>query len=168
LFGLNIEVLAAPRAVDTRTHKDARMLNHVHQLRHDPRAAVAMLLAMVADSAGELSWFAGLGAWLLDALVVVVLWLLLAHRLVGAARWLLMVALLLEMIPGVGLFPSWTLAVPAVLACRRALSPDTAAAERAATAARVAPHDQCLASINGLAGGAKDGSGGGAGSGPSA
>jgi hypothetical protein len=82
------------------------------------RLAAALAVAIIADGLSWIEvfppgWFAVLA---LDVVTAIVLWLLLGRGLV------LLLALLLEAVPGLGLFPFWTLAVLGSEALHAAMS----------------------------------------------
>lgn len=76
------------------------------------RFAVAMALAVLADTVGLP--FGEIGVVVFDVIVGVLLALCL-----GGFRPELIIAFLLEAIPGVGIIPSWSVAVPALWARTR-------------------------------------------------
>jgi hypothetical protein len=102
-----------PAAVPTGGPSRTRAISNL-------RFAIAMVVALLSDTlvapVGEI------GAVLVDLAVGVALALIL-----GGFRIELLRAFLIEAIPGVGLFPSWALAVPAIWA-RSRLSRDSGAA----------------------------------------
>lgn len=76
------------------------------------RFAVAMALAVLADTVGLP--FGEIGVVVFDVIVGILLALCL-----GGLRPELIIAFLLEAIPGVGIIPSWSVAVPALWARTR-------------------------------------------------
>lgn len=78
------------------------------------RFAIAMVVALLADTV--VAPFGEIGDVVVDLIVGVILALIL-----GGFRLELLLAFFVEAIPGVGLFPSWALAVPAIWARTRLL-----------------------------------------------
>lgn len=97
------------------------MIRIIHQFRNAwklPRWRWALVAALLSDALGfgVMLWPPVL--WLLDAVTAAVLFALLGFR------WPLLPALAIEVVPGLELFPAWTLVV-AALASTEAVGPGT-------------------------------------------
>jgi hypothetical protein len=77
-----------------------------------PRWRWALLIAMVSDGLGFVVVLLPPAQWLLDAVTALALLVILGFR------WPLLVALGIEVIPAVAVFPAWTLVVLAMSADR--------------------------------------------------
>ena len=67
-----------------------------------------MLLALISDILGFLFTFTPPVHWMIDVVTVIVLFAAIGFK------WLLLPALIVEVIPGLQLFPAWTLVVIAL------------------------------------------------------
>lgn len=99
---------AAPSSPDTAT-PPTRI---AHAGVSNVRFAIAMALAVIADTVGLP--FGEFGVVVFDVVIGILLALCL-----GGLRPELIIAFLLEAIPGVGIIPSWSVAVPALWARMR-------------------------------------------------
>jgi hypothetical protein len=80
---------------------------------NSPRMRWALLIALVSDALGfGVVLFPPL-QWLLDAVTAIALLMVLGFR------WPLMIALVIEVIPAIELFPAWTLVVLGMAASGR-------------------------------------------------
>jgi hypothetical protein len=87
-----------------------------------PRWRWALVTAVVSDALGFGVVLLPPVQWLLDALTVAVLFIVLGFR------WPLLPALAVEAVPGLEVFPAWTLVVAALAATNAPpATPDTAA-----------------------------------------
>lgn len=84
------------------------------------RFLITLVVAVLADTLG--APFGELGVVLFDVAIGVILSLCL-----GGLRPEIVIACVLEAIPGIGIFPSWSLAVPALWARTRMTRSDAAA-----------------------------------------
>ncbi len=84
------------------------------------RFLITLVVAVLADTVG--APFGEFGVVVFDILVAVILSLCL-----GGLRPEIVIACVLEAVPGFGLFPSWSLAVPALWARTRMTKSDAAA-----------------------------------------
>lgn len=73
-----------------------------------PRWRWALLLAMISDILGFVFTFTPPVHWMIDIVTVMVLFVVIG------LKWLLLPALVVEVIPGLQLFPAWTLVVLAL------------------------------------------------------
>ena len=85
------------------------MHNFIKALKH-PRWRWALLITIVSDALGFAVVLFPPAQWLLDAATVVALLFALGFR------WPLFIALAVEVIPAIELFPAWTLVVLALMA----------------------------------------------------
>src|SRR5271165_6162151 len=83
-----------------------------------PRWRSAMLLAVLSDALGFGAVLLPPLQWLLDAVTAAALLIVLGFR------WPLLVALAIEVVPALELFPAWTLAVLAMSTTTTQSSPD--------------------------------------------
>ena len=75
-----------------------------------PRWRQALLIAIISDALGFGVVFFPPGLWILDAVTAVALIMVLGFR------WKLLIALAIEVIPAIQLFPAWTLVIAAMAA----------------------------------------------------
>jgi hypothetical protein len=73
-----------------------------------PRWRWALLLALISDILGFVFTFTPPVHWTIDVVTVIVLFAAIGFK------WLLLPALVVEVIPGLQLFPAWTLVVLAL------------------------------------------------------
>lgn len=73
-----------------------------------PRWRWALLLALISDILGFVFTFTPPVHWMIDVLTVIALFAAIGFK------WLLLPALIVEVIPGLQLFPAWTLVVLAL------------------------------------------------------
>ena len=87
-----------------------------------PRWRWALLVAVLSDALGFGVALIPPVQWLLDAVTAVVLFVVLGFR------WSLLAALAIEAVPGLQLFPAWTLVVAALASMETRKQPEGAAA----------------------------------------
>jgi hypothetical protein len=76
----------------------------------NPKMRWAMLIAVISDALGFVAVLFPPAIWILDALTAIALLLVLGYR------WKLLVALAIEVVPAIQLFPAWTLVILAIAA----------------------------------------------------
>ena len=80
-----------------------------------PRWRWALLMALVSDVIGFWLTFYPPAVWVLDAITAILLFAVLGFR------WPLLPALAIEVVPGLQIFPAWTLVVAALASAGQAL-----------------------------------------------
>lgn len=95
-----------------------RLLRNVMTAWRLPRWRWALLIAVVSDAMGFALALLPLAQWLLDAVTAAALLMALGFR------WQLLVALAVEVVPALELFPAWTLVVLAMSATTTQRAPD--------------------------------------------
>jgi len=75
-----------------------------------PKMRWAMLIAVISDALGFAVVLFPPVIWILDAVTAITLLLILGYR------WKLLIALAIEVVPAIQLFPAWTLVVLAIAA----------------------------------------------------
>lgn len=86
----------------------ANLLQNFQRVRKLPRWRWALVTAVLSDILGFAVVLLPPAQWLLDAVTAVVLFAVLGFR------WPLLPALAVEVVPGLQLFPAWTLVVMAL------------------------------------------------------
>jgi hypothetical protein len=102
-----------------------RLKNLFHNLLaawKSPRWRWALLAAVLSDALGFGVALVPPAQWLLDAVTALVLFVVLGFR------WSLLSALAIEAVPGLQLFPAWTLVVAALASTETRKPPDGAGA----------------------------------------
>ena len=85
----------------------------------NPRMRRALVIAVVSDILGFGVVLLPPVQWALDAVTVILLLVVLGFR------WQLFIALVIEVVPMMELFPAWTLVVLALAATQAQMAPDT-------------------------------------------
>jgi len=88
-------------------------MKYIQNLRlawKNPRMRWAIFIAIVSDALGFTVVVFPPAIWILDAITAISLLLVLGYR------WKLLIALAIEVVPAIQLFPAWTLVVLAIAA----------------------------------------------------
>jgi amino acid transporter len=81
-----------------------------------PKLRWALLIALISDALGFVVVLLPPLQWLLDAVTAIALLMVLGFR------WPLLIALAIEVIPAIELFPAWTLVVLALMASEKKIA----------------------------------------------
>jgi|SoiMethySBSTD1v2_1073268.scaffolds.fasta_scaffold1266591_1 hypothetical protein len=102
-----------PTDVEPAPHGPERSSGELSTLRR----LLALVVALAADGLSVWTELLPPAQWTLDLATAFLLFALLSFR------WWLLPALVIEAIPGLGVFPTWTLAVAAILASKTPRQP---------------------------------------------